>query len=362
MNQSVYCATVSVIDDYYEYQLHRFLLLYIPPILFIIGVIGNSLSFIILNRKVMRRISTYAYLAVLSNTDTVVLFVGLLRLWVAELTGHNIIDRAQWICKLINVVGSTVSDYSVWLIIAVTVERFIVVCYPLKGTTVCRRGRAYGVIAALLILLFLVNMHFFWTTRLTQVEQCGLVKSHCEAAEGFDFLVDELWPWVDAFVYSFLPFVVIIVLNSLIILQVARSKRDRADVLCGGGGGGGSIRSSRSAPENNSKLSVMLLTVSFAFLATTLPMNVTLIVTAFWKKYSVADKSLAAKFKLIRTVTELLMYINHSMNFFLYCATGQKFRQELCALFCRHRIDKTGRKSTYSVATCRMETITSGRC
>ena len=59
-----------------------------------------------------------------------------------------------------------------------------------------------------------------------------------------------------------------------------------------------------------------------------------------------------AQFTLARTVTELLMYANHSINFFLYCATGQKFRQQvlnviqvLCSRanigpFC-HRPDRT---------------------
>jgi len=43
--------------------------------------------------------------------------------------------------------------------------------------------------------------------------------------------------------------------------------------------------------------------------------------------------ALAAKLILVRTVCELLMYVNHSINFFLYCATGQKFRRQLCALW-----------------------------
>jgi len=45
------------------------------------------------------------------------------------------------------------------------------------------------------------------------------------------------------------------------------------------------------------------------------------------------DLPFAAKLILVRTVCELLMYVNHSINFFLYCATGQKFRRQLCALW-----------------------------
>ncbi|ELT88866.1 hypothetical protein CAPTEDRAFT_190678 [Capitella teleta] len=107
------------------FRLHKNLLLFIPPIMLIIGTIGNVLNFIILTRKSMRRLSTYTYLAVLSMTDILVLYIGLLRLWVGALTGKDVRDHAVWICKTINVLGYTVSDYSVWLIIAMTVERWI---------------------------------------------------------------------------------------------------------------------------------------------------------------------------------------------------------------------------------------------
>lgn len=40
----------------------------------------------------------------------------------------------------------------------------------------------------------------------------------------------------------------------------------------------------------------------------------------------------SARLILARTVSELLMYTNHSINFFLYCAAGEKFRRELAAL------------------------------
>ena len=33
----------------------------------------------------------------------------------------------------------------------------------------------------------------------------------------------------------------------------------------------------------------------------------------------------ASRFELARTIAELLMYANHAINFYLYCATGQKF-------------------------------------
>jgi len=41
----------------------------------------------------------------------------------------------------------------------------------------------------------------------------------------------------------------------------------------------------------------------------------------------------ASRFELARTIAELLMYANHAINFYLYCATGQKFRRLYRALY-----------------------------
>jgi hypothetical protein len=79
------------------------------------------------------------------------------------------------------------------------------------------------------------------------------------------------------------------------------------------------------------KLTIMLLTVSFAFLLTTLPMGISLIIRIFWQRSDHEVKAIL-QFKLAKTIAELLMYVNHSMNFVLYCATGQKFRQQIVYL------------------------------
>lgn len=312
--------------DSVELRVRKQLLLFVPPFIFIIGVIGNTMSFVILTQRAMRIVSTYAYLTVLTFADTMVLFVGLLRLWITELTGSDFRVWNQSTCKLVNVLGSTISDFSGWLIIAVTAERFLAVCYPLRAPMVCSRRRAYAIVLALLAFHFLVNMHLFWTTHLTYTINCGgIITVRCDPAEAYSYLVREVWPWVDAFMYSFIPFVVILVLNALIIRRVLISRRQRDSHLCRG--------SASSAKESSGRMSVMLLTVSFAFLVTTLPLNITLIVTNA-VEFSTNGKN---KMKLGRAVTELLMYVNHSMNFFLYCATGQKFRQELCAIVCAGR-------------------------
>ena len=332
--------------QYAEFRAHKFLLLYVPPVLIILGTFGNIFSFLILMGRPMRKFSTYIYLAVLSITDTLVLYMGLLRLWIGELTGFDVRDRADWICKVISVFGYTVSDYSVWLIIAVTVERYIAVCKPLKAPGMCNRSRAIKVIIFLLFLLLTLNAHFFWTAQIKVFKVGSVIIPQCAGASQYEVLVQDVWPWVDAFIYSFLPFVVILVLNAIIIFRVVRARNYRTQMQQSS-----VLRDNRRAHhESSTKLTVMLLTISFAFLLMTLPMNTSMIAMAFSSSY-VNDLRVVSKYKLVRTVTELLMYANHSMNFYLYCATGQKFRGELLRMLCGRGTNTSQERSTTHMET-----------
>ena len=344
---------VADLEPYLEYRVHKLLLLYIPPIFFVVGLIGNMLSAIILTRPPMRSISTYRYLTVLSFTDSLVLTIGLLRMWLGQLLpGDDVLDRWTWVCKLVNVVGYTVSNFSVWLIVAVTAERFVAVCYPLLAPSVCSRRRSTRIIFAVLAVQLVIHAHFAWTTEVRAAAAAAATPPdnvsstlvgtlrQCGASSGFETLIDDVWPWIDAAIYSFVPFVVIMALNTMIVRQVIASRRDRGE-LCQQSTST-SLTLSRGSTDvskstESTRLSVMLLTVSFAFLVTTFPMNTTLIATSCWTASLpngiVTDLAFAAKLMLVRTVCELLMYVNHSINFFLYCATGQKFRRQLCALW-----------------------------
>ncbi|KAL8590175.1 hypothetical protein ACOMHN_010370 [Nucella lapillus] len=366
--------------QYPEYRAHKLLRLYIPPVLLLLGTFGNIFSFLILRHKAMARQSTHHFLAALAVVDSLVLYVGLFRQWLGDLTGFDPQLQSVWLCKTIVTLGYSCSNVSVWIIVAVTVERYIVVCHPLKATLVCNVSRAKRVVLAITALFVLINLHFLWTTSLTWQHSGGPGgqphSPQCNSQEGHEFLITEVWPWVDAVLYGFGPFVIIFVLNVFIIVRVIRATSGRVSlqsrfsgVVVGGGGGGCGVgggclaliahnaggggggggrgvnnnnnnnphtpqRRRRFATHTNLRLTVMLLVVSFTFLLTTLPMNVSVIASAFWNSHSTEDLARMSRFQLVFTVAELLMYLNHSVNFFLYCATGHKFRSEMIRMVC----------------------------
>jgi len=201
--------------------------------------------------------------------------------------------------------------------------------------------------------------------------------THCAAADGYETLVTKVWPWVDASVYSFIPLVVIVTLNCLIVRHVVSARRirrqlaslrsastvgnnqqwlatqmsDRLSSVTVAMAALGGSQPSRSTPHGrceqlhgqDARMIALLLTVSFTFLAATLPRCATLIATEFISRSLPAAAAntdnpalyaarIYGSVRLGLAATDLLMYANHAVNFFLYCATGQKFRHQMCAV------------------------------
>ena len=99
-----------------EYKAHRLLQLYVPPFIIILGTFGNVFAFFILRNKAMLKFSTYFFLMVMSIADTLVLYAGLLPIWIGQLTSGLFQNLSNWTCKMYNVVGYTVCGYVIYVI------------------------------------------------------------------------------------------------------------------------------------------------------------------------------------------------------------------------------------------------------
>ncbi|KAF5283142.1 hypothetical protein FQA39_LY17400 [Lamprigera yunnana] len=132
------------------------------PILVCVGAAGNILSVIVLTRRRMRS-STNAYLTALAIADLIYLLFVLL---LSFKHYPNINDRkyelywrfygiSHWLCD-------AASSTSVWLTVSFTIERYIVVCHPIKGKVLCteRRAKSIIAIASILCLVFTATTPF----------------------------------------------------------------------------------------------------------------------------------------------------------------------------------------------------------
>ncbi|XP_052818202.1 growth hormone secretagogue receptor type 1-like [Mya arenaria] len=266
--------------------------------------------------------------------DLLVLYIGLLKLWIAQFL-INVEEVNRVFCKAAVFLGYMCSEVSVWLIVAVTIERTIVVLFPLKAPRICNAKYAKIGITSIIVLFTSLNFHFLWSVDLHYTYGNNTAVAECKAKENFKYLVEHVWPWVDAALYAFFPFVFIFVLNLTIIRNVISAKNARMMLrqhTFSAGRLGKQIHQRQGHREVSRRITWMLLAVSFTFLVTTLPMNIYIIYISVTETPREIEP--LVKRKLIDTISEMLMYTNHSINFFLFCATGKKFRGQVRSMVC----------------------------
>lgn len=314
----------DILGQYWEYTTARDLCLYGYPAILVLGTIGNLLTLVIMLRSGMRRRSTGLYLCAVSVFDTLVLYSVCFRQWLSLVLDSDVLSHSNAFCKTFNFLSYLSFDVAAWLLIVMTVERFLVVQFPLLSSKIATVKKAKTAIVVLILIMGALNIHFFWTV---SVDENGFCK-YTDSTRSFH---DNVWPWIDATVYSFLPFILLLVVNILIILVHRRAIAVRKTT----------VRVHRSNERGTKfKLSTMLITVTMTFLFLSAPNVVLICIRHKYFNFSVKIDDLrdVAVYRLVAMVTNFCLYLNHAINFFLYCISGEKFRRELVNLFkCKTR-------------------------
>ena len=145
---------------------------------------------------------------------------------------------------------------------------------------------------------------------------------------------DDIYWQIDAILYSFAPFTIMIIANCMIIFKFVMARWQTRI--------GGTESVSQALSKSAVKGTVMLVTVSTAFIILTGPASVA--VAIFGDSAPI----------MVYGVTVLLQYLNHSINTVLYCISGTRFRHELMKVFGCY----TERRSASSTATNSMSRAT----
>ena len=239
----------------------------------------------------------------------------------------------------------TFADTAVWILVVFTVDRFIAVVFPLQKRRLCGpyRAQLYCIIA--LLAAVAKNFHVFWTrgaeyatiivSRNNGTSNYSLVRlvSNCgrpnDAYRDFETYIR---PWIAFALVSALPFVVIAVCNVFIIqalmdVKNIRSRQASTSRSTIGGASNSTIVS--KADRTLVQMTAMCLSASFCFLVCITPSIVLLIGKPYWAGTPSKPNN---AYEVAKAANNILVYVNHSLNFFLYSLTGKRFRTELVAL------------------------------
>jgi len=206
-----------------EHTMAMTLLRTVIPMIVLMGTVGNTLSFCVLVRRNMRSTPMYFYLTLLAVADTFVLYVSAFKVWIRVLTQFEVLHMSNVGCKLFMFILLCSFYLSAWLVVLVTLDRFLVVWFPFRGYLLMRIRRARLTALVLAVIVAVYNFHVFWTISLHRYGSSLM----CDASED-NFFMMHVFEYLKLVSYCVVPFVIVIALNVAILLRIHRVYTDAA--------------------------------------------------------------------------------------------------------------------------------------
>ncbi|XP_054157468.1 FMRFamide receptor-like [Oppia nitens] len=315
------------------------------PLIMIIGTIGNTITIVIMTRRRMRS-STNWYLAALAIFDMLYL---IFTFYLSFRHYDNIKDLKfyyywlLWPYAVMICDGS--SNTSIWLTVTFTIERYIAVCYPMKGKVICTESRARKQIFCVFIVCFgfTIPTPFEWEI-LERFEAITnqTVLQVIPSALGSNEIYKLVYYWLTVVLFIFIPFLLLTIFNTFLIRSVHLSRRQRRTMTRPNEQAMKATLTSSSstttAPpadtssKQESRITIMLIAVVILFLICQLPTAVTLIYTAFHDID--LNTNSGVLIRGLGNIFNFLMAINAAGNFVLYCLLSNKYRRTFLQSFC----------------------------
>lgn len=333
MNSSIFPDDTSR-EPFYEF-VHA-LYLFVIPLISILGIIGNVLSIKVFLCSTFNKQPSSIYLAALSVSDTWFL-VALLMGWLGSFDGT--IQQTGASCMVSIYVTYVTGFLSVWYVVLIVIDRYIVVCHPLRGPRLCSRKRV--AIASSIITSFAVIFytHCFHTTVIVKRASGNGVQ--CVVQKDTMFAL-EIITYIDSVLTVGIPFLAIFILNCSLILAVRKFNKKHVRF---------SDRKLYSYSPQYSiltkaqiRLTIMLVVVSSVFLLLNLPSHA-IRLYIMMKGFAMQRQHRLILF-LLQQIFQILYYANFAINFILYMVSSNLFRKCLketpkCWVLQKLRLKKT---------------------
>ncbi|KAL8578620.1 hypothetical protein ACOMHN_007078 [Nucella lapillus] len=280
-------------------------------VVFLIGFPSNVVC--VLTVLSMSSLSTATlYVALLAVVDALTLLAKLL---VQQLNFHHAY-YGDFGCKAINLVY-ILNCYAHWVLVLVCFERFLAVRWPLKKAVFFTKSRAWLIAAVLFVVIFLIYAQLFV---LYISDPTGHI---CGFDEDMGNYV-RLWYWFSSFLFSFAPFILLVIFTSLIITGLWKYRVARKSILRGDHNNGSKDKRSESSNMERA-ISVMMSVAAVVFLLLTLPSCIFVVSFDYWSWYPPVSY---ARWMLFQQIAFVMSDLNHAINFYLYFLTADKFRSQ----------------------------------
>ncbi|CAF2752639.1 unnamed protein product [Rotaria sp. Silwood2] len=295
--------------------------IYILPIL---ALAGNSLTLLVILQYPQLNCSSFSvYVKSLAVSDTLVLIFKLF----SYLNKTSKYFYFSSMCTILVFCGESSVLISIWIIVLITMERALVVVFPLHKTKFASQSRACFKIMIIAIVTITFSSRILFIPMDTSIEK----KIRCQPIASW-YSYRQLNATITEFGYCYIPLTIVIIGNFLTICTVKRAVIRRHDMLANN-----SYQQKRQMDANENQLMLMLLIVTFMFTVYFVPYTITNVISRLGLPFNYCFTQKAFEIYLvIRSLAVLLKDLNFCTNFIIYCISGRRFRYAFFSLFKFH--------------------------
>ncbi|CAF0912139.1 unnamed protein product [Adineta steineri] len=303
------------------------------PCLIFIGTCGSIMSLKCLYAQRFRNNnSTYMFFFLIALVDLAILYTGALRLLVIALTEFDVRSTSLFICRAHRFTTYFLLQLSSSLLALMTLDRArktLSMLPPLKKAittlrstqlltnsdnhtlrnTFLKQSKILWITCFVVLLLLILDSHFFYCTGY----QHGKIKHRiiCQSV-AHNLHCRRYWLlylWFDAFLYSYLPMLIIMICNVRLVIYLKQQRKRRLALI-----------SSTIHLSNNHRITFSVILMSILFLIFSVPV-------AFLEQFEYKLNHYKYFYHCL-AIAYLAMYLNHTISFFLFLF-GTHFRQSV---------------------------------
>ncbi|KAK6184602.1 hypothetical protein SNE40_007045 [Patella caerulea] len=289
-----------------DYRMSELLHTYLNPILMVLGIISNLLAIIVLRRKNLRNNSVCFYLAAYGVFNLLTLTVVHGTNWSCYIFETPCIGTlTDWSCGLWTFITHVIIYGGLWVVVAVSIDRFVYLCLPNKSLSLCTVFSAKVIVVFIVVGLVVISVHAMWTYQL-QPQGCFIPHHQKD-------LHTLIWPWISATCYSYLPLALLLTLNICISIAMCLKKH-----RCRQMG-----RENEERVENN----YITLIVSMLFFVLSMPATIINIIEIHFPLKWISIE-LVAQIELTNRITNILTIVNLAALGYVLLLFSKGFRDE----------------------------------
>ena len=288
------------------------------------GLIGNSISFAVLQKYTPGNVGTYLLkaLAIMDNLYLANVIGG--QMYVAETVGYNMFGKHSTGLNQMYTYAWSLDHiavtWSVGMIVLVAGNRYIAVCRPMLAPRLCTMNKVQLEILIMAGAAVIIHFPRFFDFRFVQHNVTTLdennVTSWHEETTNVGLRSSYIYSMISDLSFRFfiflVPLVFIIFFNIRLIQSLRVAQRNRRAIV-----------SPSSNDENN--LTLVMIVIIIVFVVCQAPMAIFHALLYYTEPHS----SNCAPFTQYFTMSNLLLTMNSSVNFVIYCLFRRQFRNQL---------------------------------